>query len=452
MKRMSEIISAAACAAILLAGLGLAAAVPRALSLTVEPDRTVYPAGQRQNGIVSITIDAPEATARERQRKYSLNLAVVLDRSGSMSGRKIENAKAAARAALDLLGPGDVFSLVVYDDQAQVPVPALFVDDKGFIAKRIDAIRPGGGTALFAGVSAGAAEIRKNLGPRFVNRVILLSDGNANVGPSAPGELGRLGASLLKEGISVSTVGVGNDYNEDVMTALSQNSDGNFYFVENSNDLAMIFAKELGSALEVAAKSVRLRIECPEGVRPFGIIGHEAAVRDNAIELHFNQLYGGNARKLLLNVEIPGMAADARLDLAKVFLEYSTPDETARLEERAAVAVGFSGEAAVVSQSLNRAVAADLAVMQNAVAKEEAVRSADAGDLKKAAEILRVAAEKVKAVAVETQDEALLAEAEAGLQASQELEVQEDLAPAFRKQLKGESYQQRNSQKFMQRR
>ena len=101
--------------------------------------------------------------------------------------------------------------------------------------------------------------------------MILLFDGLANVGPSSPADLGRLGKAFLKEGISVTTVGVGNDFNEDLMTQLSQTSDGNHYFVETSSDLPRIFAQELGDVLSVVARKVVVEIECPEGIRPIRI-------------------------------------------------------------------------------------------------------------------------------------------------------------------------------------
>src|SRR4029450_1790476 len=99
----------------------------------------------------------------------------------------------------------------------------------------------------------GAAAVRKFLDRQRVNRIILLSDGQANVGPSSPGDLGNLGASLIKEGISVTTLGLGLDYNEDLMTQLARRSDGNHYFIENSSDLARRFGYEVDYDIFVCA-------------------------------------------------------------------------------------------------------------------------------------------------------------------------------------------------------
>src|SRR5690606_9640008 len=108
----------------------------------------------------------------------------------------------------------------------EVLVPATKVSDRATIDRGIQRLRAGGMTALFAGVVKGATEVRKFLSRDRVNRVILLSDGAANVGPASAGELGRLGTTLRKEGIAVTTVGLGLGYNEDLMVQLAQGSGG----------------------------------------------------------------------------------------------------------------------------------------------------------------------------------------------------------------------------------
>ena len=116
---------------------------------------------------------------------------------------------------------------------------------------------------MYAGVKLGAEEVKKNLSSKKINRVILLSDGLANVGPSTPAQLRELGHRLAREGISVSTIGVGDDYNEDLMAGLAEASDANYYYVKDAEKLPEIIAKELGSLLTVAAREIRLEVTCP---------------------------------------------------------------------------------------------------------------------------------------------------------------------------------------------
>ena len=269
----------------------------------VETDRTVLPSGDSQNVVLKITLDAPLSPAHVK--RPLVNLALVLDQSGSMNGAKIEQAKAAAIEALTRLGLQDVFSVVVYDTNVHTIVPAQNARNIQGIIHTIQQIRASGSTALFGGVSQGAAEIRKNIENDYVHRIVLLSDGLANVGPRMPADLGRLGAALIKENISVTTVGVGTDYNEDLMAQLAQKSDGNTYFVESGFDLPRIFSAELGDVLNVVAKKVTVTITLPYNVQPVSIIGREGRIKGNKIELYMNQLYGGQEKYALVEVNIP---------------------------------------------------------------------------------------------------------------------------------------------------
>ncbi|MEN8212660.1 MAG: VWA domain-containing protein, partial [Thermodesulfobacteriota bacterium] len=270
---------------------------------SIETDRSVLPAGDSQTTILKITLDAPAVPVNIK--RPAVNLSLVLDQSGSMNGTKIQKAKAAAIEALTRLGLQDIFSVVVYDSNVNTIVPAQNARNIQSIINTIRQIRAGGSTALFGGVSQGAAEIRKNLENDFVHRIILLSDGLANVGPRMPNDLGRLGAALIKENISVTTIGVGTDYNEDLMAQLAQKSDGNIYFVESGVDLPRIFAAELGDVLNVVAKKVKITITLPDNIKPVNIIGREGRIRGNRIELYMNQLYGNQEKYALIEVNLP---------------------------------------------------------------------------------------------------------------------------------------------------
>ena len=165
----------------------------------------------------------PIATRKERS---PVNVAIVLDRSGSMKGDRIASAKAAGKVALERLSEQDIVSLVAYNHEVEVLQPAAPLGNSKSLTRKIDSLMADGRTALHAGVVSGAAEVKRNLNETRVNRVILLSDGMANVGPSSPRELAELGRKLGAEGISVSTIGLGLDYNEDLMQRLAAASDG----------------------------------------------------------------------------------------------------------------------------------------------------------------------------------------------------------------------------------
>lgn len=382
---------------------GLALAAPArttdGVQCRVELDRAVLPAGGPQRAVVKVTLDAPKAP--ETVRRPPVNLALVLDRSGSMSGDKIERAKEAAIEAVRRLGPDDLISVVVYDHEVETIVPAQRAANAEWIEGRIRSIRSRGNTALFAGVSQGAAEVRKNEDRRFTHRILLLSDGLANTGPAQPADLERLGRALMKERISVTTVGLGTDYNEDLMTRLAQASDGNSYFVENSRDLPRIFAAELGDVLSIAAREIRIEIEFPAGVRPLRIVGREGRMDGRRVEIALNQLYGGQSKYALVEVEVPaGRPSDVReIALARCRYEnvYSRrqEDATGRVEAR------FSENESDVLRHGNREVMVEFLRNDIAIAADEAIELNDQGRNREAADRLRASQQKFKRIAEE---------------------------------------------------
>jgi len=409
----------------------------------VEIDRAVLPAGGAQRAVVKITLDAPPPP--EKSMRPAVNLAIVLDRSGSMAGQKLERAKDAAIEALRHLGPMDMFSVVVYDHNVSTVVSAQHATNIEWIEGRIRQIRSGGNTALFGGVSQGAAEVRKNLDGNYVHRIILLSDGIANVGPSSPEDLGRLGVALIKESISVTTVGVGTDYNEDLMTHLSQNSDGNTYFVESSRDLSRIFTAELGDVLSVVAKKVHLIIECPNGVKPLNIIGREGRIKGRFVELSLNQLYGSQEKYALIEVEIPVGKNGEKKDIAYVNVSYENPFTQKKETSSGRVYARFSKDRIKVKKSTNIAVQREYYFNLNAISQERAISLSDEGKKNEAVSELKRSANKLKAVGQEHNDEELLKRAE-------EMEIQagqiekQGMTKKYRKVLRTDSYQMKNQQ------
>jgi Ca-activated chloride channel family protein len=409
----------------------------------VELDRGVLVAGKSQQAIVRILLDAPSVS--DRAQRAPINLSVVLDRSGSMSGQKIEKAKDAAVEALHRLTPRDIFSLVIYDHEVHTLVPAQRALNTGWIESQIRSVTARGNTALFGGVSQGASEIRKNLDPAYIHRVILLSDGLANVGPSTPDDLGRLGVALMKEKISVTTVGVGTDYNEDLMTRLSQNSDGNAYFVESSQDLPRIFAAELGQVLNVMAKNVTLIIECPEGVKPLGIIGREGRIKDRYVELSLNQLYGGQQKFILLEVEVaPAKANDTR-EVGLVKLSYTDALTNRQTSVTSQASVRFSGDEREVVNSANLDVQKDYNLTLNAMAQDKAIALSDQGRKQEAAEELKKSSAVLYELGTKTNDKKLIRKAEEVEQQATTIE-KKGMGKTDRKALMTDSYQYRNQQ------
>ncbi len=409
----------------------------------VETDRAILPAGDSQNVVLKVTLDAPPTPAHIKRPK--VNLALVLDQSGSMSGPKIEQAKAAAVEALTRLGVQDVFGVVVYDTNVHTIVPAQHATNLNSIIHTIKQIRTGGSTALFGGVSQGAAEIRKNLENDYIHRIVLLSDGLANVGPRMPEDLGRLGAALLKENISVTTVGVGVDYNEDLMARLAQRSDGNTYFVESGFDLPRIFAAELGDVLNVVAKQVKVIITLPKDVRPIHIIGREGRIKGQNIELSMNQLYGDQEKYALVEVNLPKSVAGSKIKIAQVEVGYENPFTKEREISRGISYAAFSSDPKKVAKSSNLDVIREYQLNLNALAQEKAIQLSDQGKKPEAVKKLKQSAAKLEKLGRLYKDKTLLQEAEAVADQAEQIE-EKGMSKKNRKVLRTKSYQMKNQQ------
>jgi Ca-activated chloride channel homolog len=338
--------------AVMLQGLVTAGAARAAqVRLNLATSSSVVPAGQAQRIFLKVGLDGlaiQDSTARP-----PVNMAIVLDKSGSMSGEKIRKAKEAAKMAVNRLRADDIVSVVAYDHAVEVLVPATKASEKEEIHRRIDRLRADGNTALFAGVSKGAREVRKFIDTRRISRVILLSDGLANVGPSSPAELGELGAALIKEGVSVTTVGLGGGYNEDLMARLAEASDGNHAFARTADDLSRIFNFELGDLLSVVAKDVRIRVSCRPGVRPVRVLGRQAQIYGQEVVARINQLYASQEKFLLIEVEIPASGDGTARDVAAVSVEYDNTLTEARESLRHRAGIRYSSSRALVESSRN---------------------------------------------------------------------------------------------------
>jgi len=379
--------SARALAVTLAALVALASAADAAqVALNVGLGTPFLVADKKQAAYLKVGLTGFELTAR---RRVPVNVAIVIDKSGSMSGEKIAKAREAAVMAVGKLDGNDIVSVVAYDSTVTVLVPATKVLDKTSIYAGIERLTAGGSTALFAGVGRGAAEVRKFLDKSRVNRVILLSDGLANVGPSSPAELGALGASLIKEGISVTTIGLGTGYNEDLMTQLAQKSDGSHYFAENATDLARLFKGEFGDVLSVVAQEVAVRIRCAAGIRPVRVLGREADIDGETVLTTLNQLYSSQEKYILLEVEVPATPAGRSREVATVTVSYANMATKTTDQLTSTVAVRFTDDPATVAKAENKEVMVAAVEMVATENNKLAVELRDHGKVEEAKKLLK---------------------------------------------------------------
>jgi Ca-activated chloride channel family protein len=219
--------------------------------------------------------------------------------------------------------------------------------------------------------------------------VILLSDGLANVGPSSPSELGNLGRSLVRDGIAVTTIGLGLGYNEDLMTRLAYNSDGNHYFAESARQLASIFDSELGDVLSVVAQEVITEIECAPGIRPVRILGREGEISGQNVKVYLNQLYSAHEKYVLLEVEVPSHRDGEELQLADVRVRYDNMQTRERDALEQGVKAQFSRSAELVQKNEDKDVMISVVEQVATEKNEEATQLRDEGKIEEAQELLQ---------------------------------------------------------------
>jgi len=390
-------IGATVCAALAAATFGAGPAWAKQVNLDVSMGTPYVLADQKQTAYLRVAMTGFELD--DPSDRSAVNVAIVLDKSGSMQGEKIDRAREAAVMAVNRLRHDDIVSVVAYDSTVRVLVPATKVADRDRIVGAIRQLRAGGSTALFAGVSKGAREVGKFLDENRVNRIILLSDGLANVGPSSPGDLAELGTSLGREGIAVTTIGLGLGYNEDLMTELADASDGNHMFAENARDLARVFERGFGDVLSVVAQDVTVTIRCPAGIRPVRVLERRADIAGQTVTTALNQLYSDQTKYVVLEVELPPARVGRETEVASVDVSYANMDTGTTDMMKSTVSVLYTDSRADVEANENAdvmvAVAHQLGVEQNRLA----VRLRDEGKVQAARQVLVTNAEVLEEAA-----------------------------------------------------
>jgi Ca-activated chloride channel homolog len=315
----------------------------------------VMKGGEKQRNYLRVGLNGCERQPTERT---PVNVAFVIDRSGSMQGARIAQAREAAAAAIRRLDKNDIASVVVFDDKIDILVQAQPVEDHAAFIDRIRQVTARGSTAIHGGVIEGAAQVRHNLEARRLNRVVLLSDGQANVGPRRPEEFAKLGRELLQQGISVSTIGVGMQYNEDLMLQLARASDGNHTFVGESTDLIQVFNKEFDDVLASCAQTVSIDIELKPGVRVVRGLSRDAKIEGQTAQFQLNQIYAATEHYVLMEVEVDQGVADAAgdADLGRVRVTYTAAQDGARQTIETPVRARFSQSTTEIAASRDNTV------------------------------------------------------------------------------------------------
>jgi Ca-activated chloride channel family protein len=341
----------------------------------------------------------PEPT----ENRTPVNVSFVIDRSGSMSGPRIAQAREAAIMAINRLQPTDIASVVIFDHTVDVLVPAQHVTDPNQITDHVRLISARGSTAIHAGVLMGAAEVAKNKDGRRLNRVVLLSDGQANVVPARPEDFTLLGQALLSQGISVSTIGLGLGYNEDLMLQLARASDGNHAFARDPSDLINIFNREFSDVLASCAQTVSVDVEFKAGVRPVRALSRDGVIDRQKAQFTLNQVYAATEHYILMEVAVDKSlaeqattAGDREFGLVKV--AYTVPESGAKQTLDATIRGRFSAVEDEVKAGRDLKVTEAVVEQTTRERTQRAITLQDQGKIKEARELMAQNATELNAL------------------------------------------------------
>jgi Ca-activated chloride channel family protein len=368
-------------------------------TVDVRQDRGLIRPNAHSKRFVRIRIEAPRATT-ERARP-PVNLAMVVDRSGSMSGEKLRVAKAAVEEAVGRLQPDDRFSVVVYDDVVDVVCASTAGSAEGRrgAIDRLRAIEARGSTNLAEGWLRGCEQVAAHLATEGVNRCLLLTDGLANVGITAPDELTRHARELKARGVSTSTFGVGNDFDETLLTALADAGDGHFYYIADAPQIRDAITSEVGETLETVARDVVVEITARDDIRIDAISPYRLTTSGNRTTVSLGDLVSEQVVEVVLRLSFPfgqlgqetGMIVAVN-DRDGVFAGVTGLDPMR-------VTWTYAGDRENDVQPRERDVDRAVAGLFAARARQEAIRLNRAGDFEGARRILMATRARIEAYA-----------------------------------------------------
>ena len=348
-----------------LCGLALSAGLAIAPASAADPvktqvflDQPTVLAGGDAVVYVVLRFEGLEGDQGAHAPRPPLNLALVLDRSGSMSDAgKIEYLKQAAKLAVDRLGENDTLSIVEYDDQITLLQPARRVGNTNEIKTLIDALEPRGSTNLAGGMMRGVEEARSAMQriadrPGTITRVILMSDGLANTGVTDHAEIARLVRGAKGDGVRISALGLGRDYDEDLMQAIAENGGGRYYYVEHPSQIARMFQEELSTMIETCARDIDLSFQGSSAVKRVEIVGYEDAGGSRDAHRTLEDVYAGEKRSVLLRLEVAAPRS-GRADLGQVVLRYKNAKTGETRNFTQSVSVDVSTDRAAVEHARN---------------------------------------------------------------------------------------------------
>jgi Ca-activated chloride channel family protein len=358
--------------------------------LAVEGEHTVH---------AMLELSAPAGPTNKP--RPPLRLALVIDRSGSMGGPKLEVAKQCASYLVHRLAPTDHLALVTYDDEVELVSPLVPVNQA--LLSAIAAVFAGGSTNLSGGWLKGLEELKRpgEPGPR---KILLLTDGLANVGVTDPGSLVTLARNASAAGVGTTTIGFGDGFDEDLLTAMADAGGGNGHYAATPDEAPSIFAQEFEGLVKLVAQNLSVEIRPSQDVKMLGVLNEYPEVAmPGGVQIQMGDVYGEERRRAVFELHIPEVAKLGVQTVAEVVVRYvSVGEDIAAHELTLPITVNMVSTDEAKAAKPNKEVVEEVVVLKAALAQEEARKLADAGDFRSARQRLMTSAQELRVMAPES--------------------------------------------------
>jgi Ca-activated chloride channel family protein len=359
------------------------------------------------DAFLGVWVDVP-AGARARVRA-PVDLALVIDTSGSMEGAKIQAARASARTIVQRLADGDVLSVDTFSDHARTLMPPMVLtpETRARAMSILAELGTGGSTNMFEGLELAEMHVAQAPSDHPVRRIVMISDGQANVGPSSPQALGELAQRSLGLGAQVTSLGVGLDYDERTLDAIAERTSGRIFHVGDPREMTATLEKEIDLLATTVADQAVLEVVPAPGVMLAGVEGARVeAAEGGAVRIPLGALYAGQHRDALVRVRLTAASAGTQRALASVRLKFRDPaeNEVERVQEVLARAQ-TSDDPVAVAEHANAKTRAMMATVDAAKAQIQAAQDVGVGNFDKAENQLAVAEKKLRDEAARTKDD-----------------------------------------------
>ena len=333
--------------------------------------------GQDEDRYLIVEISAPDDALKHLQ---PVHLSLVVDGSGSMKGDgKITTARRAAAALVDRLGVGDTLSIVRFADAAEVLAPQGGLDQRRLLQQQIATLPARGGTNLYAGLAEGRAQLLHAPTPG-VRRMVLLSDGYATAGATDVGSLIALAERAARESIGLSALGIGVEFNEDLLAGLADAGGGRYHYVNDPNRLAELVTEELSVASRRLGQNLRLDIDL-HGARALEVYGTTPlpGAAPGQLSVPLGDLHAGETRRLVVRLDVPEDTLGEQT-LLHLDLRYNDADGRPAASSRG-VAQWVTEDRSLVEASVDRGLQAQAAKARSGALLNDGAQAWARGDL-----------------------------------------------------------------------